>query len=157
MKQMFVMAAAALSLAACNEQKTTESVTTNGDTLTTTTTMDPINNTMGTATYTVAEGDVLYRDGKVWVYRNNEYVVADNDVTLDGGIIVRKNGEVVKDGKVVQLEEEEKVSRTGKFFNKMGEGLEDAWDGTKKAVRKAGEAVGKAGEKVGDAVKDAVN
>jgi len=64
MKRIFVLAIAATSFVACNDQKTTDTTTVNSDT-TTMVTMD--DNTMATQTYVAGEGDVTYRDGKVIV------------------------------------------------------------------------------------------
>lgn len=154
MKRIFVLAIAATSIVACNDQKTTETTTVNSDTAAMVTMDD---NSMTTQTYVAGEGDVMYRDGKVMVWRNNAYVEADNDVTLDDNVVVKRNGDVVRNGKTVRLEEGEAVTRTGRWFNKAGEAVEDAWDATKKGVNKAGDAIKKGANKVGEEVKDVVN
>ncbi len=154
MKRIFVFAIAATSFVACNDQKTTDTTTVNSDT-TTMVTMD--DNTMATQTYVASEGDVMYRDGKVMVWRNNAYVEADNDVTLDDNIVVKRNGDVIRNGETARMEDGEAVTRTGRWFNKAGEGIEDGWEATKKGVRKAGEAIKKGAKKVGEEVKDVVN
>ena len=110
-----------------------------------------------TTTYVATEGDVIYRDGKVMVWRNDAYVLADEDVKLDDNVIVKKNGDVVRNGKTVRLEEGEAVTRTGKWFNKAGEGIEDGWDAAKKGVNKAGDAIKKGANKVGEEVKDIIH
>ncbi len=84
MKKIFVLAALTATFMACNDSNTGDT-TVETDTTTTTTT-----NT--TVQYTPAEGDVSYRDGKVVVWRNGDWVVSDDDVTLDNGVVVRKNG-----------------------------------------------------------------
>lgn len=156
MKRILVFALAASLLAACNDQKSTETTTTvNSDTATIIT---PGASTSTTSTlYTPAEGDIMYRDGKVMVWRNNGYILADNDVKLDDNIVVRKNGEVIRNGVVVKLEDGQGVSKTGRFFNKAGEAIDDAWDATKAGVKKAADAVGKGAKKVGEEVKEAVH
>ena len=53
-----------------------------------------------------------------------------------------------------ELEDGEVVTRTGRFFVKSGNAVEDAWDATKKGARKAGDAIEKGANKVGDEVKD---
>ena len=53
------------------------------DTSTTTTTTAPATTT--TITYTPGEGDATYRNGKVMVWKGNEWVVADDDVKMDDG------------------------------------------------------------------------
>lgn len=165
MKQMIALLFTAISFTACNNADKTETTTsTNADTMeltpptTTTTTTNVISDTVtNTRAYVPAEGDVVYRNGKVMVWRNNDYVESKEDITLNDGVIIRKNGEVKKDDKMMKLEEGESVTTTGKFFNKAGEGIEDAWDATKKGVGKAASAIKKAGNKVGEEVKDAVN
>jgi hypothetical protein len=158
MKKTMVMAAVIL-LAACNSNNKTETpVTMDSDTAKLVVTPEPPVTPVppSTTVYTPAEGDVAYRNGKLMVWKNNNYVEADDDVTLEGGVIVKKNGEVTKKDKTVKLEEGQSVSKTGKFFNKAGEGIDDAWQATKKGVGKAADAVKKAGKKVGEEVKEAV-
>jgi len=105
-----------------------------------------------TTTYTPAENDVSYRDGKVMVWRGNTWVESDDDVKMDNGVVVYKNGDVKKDDNTVKLQDGEVVSHTGKFFDKTGQAIEDAWDATKKGVSKAGKAIGNTAEKAKDAV-----
>jgi hypothetical protein len=160
MKTFIVLALAAVSITACGDQKNTETTTVTTDTLNgyaDTSTTVVTDNTVVVNPYVAAEGDITYKDGKLMVYRNNAWVVADKDVTLDSGIVVRRNGEVVRNGTTVKLEEGETVSKTGRFFNKAGEAIDDAWDATKRGVSKAAKAVGKGAKKVGEEVKDAVN
>lgn len=154
MKKIFVLAIAATSFVACNDQKATDTTV---ETDTTTTVSTDVTTTTVPTAYVAGEGDVIYRDGKVLVWRNNAYVETDKDVTLDDNVVVRRNGDVVRDGKVVKLEDGQAVTRTGRFFNKAGEAIEDAWDATKKGVNKAGDAIQKGAKKVGEGVKDAVN
>ena len=45
-------------------------------------------------------------------------VDADNDVTLDDGVVVTRTGRVRRDGKEVELHDGEVVSKTGRFFDK---------------------------------------
>jgi hypothetical protein len=156
MKRILVFALAAISFTACDNKKTDETTISSSDSATTTSDVMADNTTVAN-TYIPAEGDVMYRDGRLMVWRSNAYVVADNDVNQDNGIVVRRNGEVVREGKVIRLQEGEAVTKTGRFFNKAGEAIEDAWDATKKGVSKAADAVGKGAEKVGDKVKDAVD
>jgi hypothetical protein len=157
MKKILVFALAAASLTACNDQKNNNTATNSDTTVTTTTTADVSGNTSTASTYVPADGDVMYRDGKLMVWRNNAYVLADTDITQDSGIVVRRNGEVIREGRVVKLEEGQAVSKTGRFFNKAGEAIGDAWDATKKGVGKAADAVKKGANKVGEGVKKAVD
>src|SRR5687768_7835408 len=135
MKKLFVLSIiGAAILVSCNsENKETTSTTTNSDTTE--------NAAAANNTYAPAEGDVSYRNGKVMVWRNNDWVETDEDVTLNDGVVVRRNGEVKRGDDVVKLEEGESVDRSGRFFDKAGNAIEDAWDATKKGVKKAGEEV----------------
>ncbi len=160
MKTIIVLALAVVSITACGDQKNTDTTTVTTDTLNsyadTSATVVTDNTTVVNA-YVPAEGDISYRGGKLMVYRNNAFVEADRDVTLDSGIVVRRNGEVVRSGTTVKLEDGETVTKTGRFFNRAGEAIDDAWDATKRGVSKAAKAVGKGAKKVGEEVKDAVN
>lgn len=141
MKKIIVLALAATTFAACSEQKSNEStmVTTDSSTEVTMDKMD--NTTTTTTTYTPADGDISYTNGKVMVWRNNAYIEADNDVTLDDNIVVKRNGEATRNGVVIKLEDGERVSKTGRFFNRTGEAIEDGWDATKRGAKKVGEKV----------------
>jgi outer membrane biogenesis lipoprotein LolB len=80
MKKIFAFAFIAAAFTACNDADTdTTSVDT--DTTTTSTTMTT------TRSYSAAEGDVSYRNEKLMVYRNGNWVESDKDVTLDNGIV----------------------------------------------------------------------
>lgn len=138
MKKLFVFAIiGATVLSACNsDNRETTSTTINSDT-----TENAAVGSSTTTTYSPAEGDVSYRNGKVVVWRNNDWVETDEDVTLNDGVVVKRNGEVKKGDDVVKLEEGESVDRSGRFFDKAGNAIEDAWDATKKGVKKAGEEV----------------
>jgi len=145
MNKIFLAAGMAFTFIACNNS-TDSTTSTNADTST---------NAAAAATpYTPAEGDVSYKSGKVHVWRNNDWVETDRDVTLDNGVVVRTNGHVEKDGNTVVLEDGEVVNKSGKFFDKAGNVIEDAWQGAKKGVKKAGEGIEKGAKKVGEEVKD---
>jgi hypothetical protein len=135
MKKLFVLSIiGATILVSCNsENKETTSTTVNSDTTE--------NAAASSTTYAPSEGDVSYRSGKVMVWRNNDWMETDEDVTLNDGVVVRRNGEVKRGDDVVKLEEGESVDRSGRFFDKAGNAIEDAWDATKKGVKKAGEEV----------------
>ncbi|HTM92336.1 MAG TPA: DUF6799 domain-containing protein [Flavisolibacter sp.] len=93
------------------------------------------------AAYAPSDGDVTYRSGKVMVWRDGEWKEADSDVHLNNGVVVNRKGEVIKEDKVVVLDDGEVVNRSGRFFDKAGNAIDDAWDATKKGVKKAGEEV----------------
>jgi hypothetical protein len=119
MKKILVAAGIVL-LMSCNDEKkdsTTETETTTSK------------------TYTATEGDVSYRGGKLVVYRNGAWVDADNDVTLDNGIVVRRTGRVAKDNEEYELEDGVVVTKTGDFFDRAGNAIENGWEGVKKAFR----------------------
>ena len=157
MKKIILMALVAGSFAACNDEKKTEVTTTATDTSMTVTPDETVSATTTASVYAPAEGDIIYRSGKVMVWRNGVYVASDNDVTLDNGIVVNRNGQATRNGVVVTMEDGETVTRSGRWYNKAGEGIDDAWDATKKGVRKAANAVEKGAKKVGEEIKDVVN
>ena len=96
MKKIFAFAFIAAAFTACNDADTdTTSVDTDTTTTSTTTTT--------TRSYTAAEGDVSYRNEKLMVYRNGNWVESDKDVTLDNGIVVSRKGEARRDKDVVVL------------------------------------------------------
>jgi hypothetical protein len=152
MKKIIVMTFAALSLAACNNDKTDNARVDTEDTTTTTKTT-----TTTSAAYAPAEGDVTYRNNKVMVMRNGEWVEADRDVKLENDVVVYRNGKARKGEVEIELEEGEVVDRSGNVFDKTGRAIENAWDATKEGVKDAGRAVGNAAEKVGKEAKDVVD
>ena len=81
---------------------------------------------------------------------------ADQDVALDNNVTVRRTGTVVRDGKEYTIEEGEVVSRTGNFFDKAGNKIDNAWDDTKRLAKNAGKKVKKGAQKVGEKVEKAV-
>ncbi|MGV3656981.1 MAG: hypothetical protein ACO1NX_03470, partial [Chitinophagaceae bacterium] len=70
MKKFLVMALAAVSLAACNDADG-DNASTDMDTTTTTTTTTT---TSANEAYSPVDGDVTYRENKVRVMRNGEWV-----------------------------------------------------------------------------------
>ena len=137
---------------ACGDGKTDSAATT-----TTTTSTTSSNNANSTTTYTAADGDVSYREGRVMVWRNNEWSASDADVTLDDGTVVRRNGHAVRNGEDVELEDGTVVNKSGRFFDKAGNVIEDGWEGVKKGASKAKEGVEKGFNKAKEEVKDATN
>ena len=154
MKKIFLMASVVALLSACNAN-------TDENTVVTTDTLGPVTQTETPVTtsetvvvhkYTPAEGDVTYRNNQLMVWRSNDWVKVEKDVTLDNGVVVYKNGEVKKEGKTVKLEDGEVVTSVGEFFNKTGDAINDAWGSTKKGVRKAGDALDKVGKDIKESV-----
>ncbi|WP_300601193.1 DUF6799 domain-containing protein [Niabella sp.] len=103
------------------------------------------------------EGDVMLKEGKTYVYTNGNWVVTEKEVKLDNGIVIAPNGEVKnKDGKVVVLQEGEYVNKSGGFFDRAGNAVENAWDNTKEGVAKGAEATKDAAQKAAEATKEGV-
>ena len=125
MKKIFLAAGIAFLLSCNDEKKDSETKT----------------ETTTSKTYTESEGDVSYRGGKVMVYRNNAWVEADDDITLENGIVVRRTGRVAKDNEVYELEDGVVVTKTGNFFDKAGNAIEDGWEGVKKGFKNVKEEV----------------
>ncbi len=151
MKKLLLAATVASIAVACNnEAKQSNSndtvITSSVDTL-------PVTETL----VEYQEGDVIKKDGQVVVYRNTAWIPVEEEIILDNGVKVRKNGEVVdKNGRTIVLEDGERVTKTGLFFNRAGAAVEDAWDATKRGVSNAAEATGNAVEKGYDATKQGV-
>jgi hypothetical protein len=125
MKNMFVFALMIATILSCNTNTSTTKQT----------------ETSSHAAYAPSEGDVTSRNGKVMVWKDGEWKEADTDVHLNGGIVVNRRGEVIRGDKIVVLKDGEVVDRSGRFFDKAGNAIDDAWDATKKGVKKVGEEV----------------
>lgn len=155
MKKFFLVASVVALLSACNAN-TDESTVVKTDTLGPVITNEtPLTSTETVVVnkYTPAEGDVTYRNNQLLVWKGNDWVKVEKDVTLNNGVVVYKNGEVKKEGKTVKLEDGEVVTSVGEFFNKTGDAINDAWNSTKKGVKNAGDAM----EKVAKDVKESVD
>ena len=99
MKKIFAIAIAVVSSTACNNIETSND-TRDSSTNSATTTATPSDTTISASTtYTASDGDVTYRDKKVRVMKNGEWVDADKDVTLDNGVVVYRSGRVKKNSK----------------------------------------------------------
>lgn len=106
-----------------------------------------------TGSYTEKEGDVTYRNGKVMVWRDNQWVEAENDVEVNG-MTVRKTGVIVRDGEEVEMEEGEVVGPDDRYFDEAGNAIQDGWDGLKKGAHEAKEGVKKGYNEAKDEVKE---
>ncbi len=152
MKKFFVLAGMAAILTACNNDGSSDN-TVNNDSLR----QDSINQAnSASSNYQAAEGDVSYRNGKLVVWRNNAWVDNDADVTLDNDVVVRRSGRVERNGDTVELEDGEVVTKTGRFFDRAGNAIEDAWDATKRGAKKVGSTIEKGADKAAGEVKDAL-
>ncbi|GAB4093907.1 DUF6799 domain-containing protein [Flaviaesturariibacter terrae] len=185
MKKIFLVAGVAL-LAACNDTSTSSEKNVEGNSMTdtarttnnamgngtdtgstystngtgatnTTTTTTSTTSTSSSQAYSPSEGDVTRRNGKVMVYRNHSWVSADRDMKGDNGVTITHTGTVTREGKSVDIQEGETVTKTGNFFDKAGNAVSNAWDKTKEVGKDVGHAVGNAAKKVGNKVKDAVD
>ena len=141
--------------AAC-DTNTTDSTVVSKDTSMTmvpVTTTEPVttNNT-----YMPADGDAIYRDGKLMVWKNGDYVLADSDVTYQNGVMVTRAGKVKLNDKTVELKDGEVVTSTGGFFDNAGHAISNGWDATKHgvnvALKKTGDALKKAGKETKEAL-----
>ena len=148
MKKLFALAFIAVGFAACNNEAGNKD---NNDTLAVVTDTAVVVEQTPAPTVTYTEGDISRRDGKVVVYRNNDWAPVDKDITLDDGTVVTTSGEARnKDGKVYRIEDGYYVTRAGRFFDRTGAAINNAWEATKEGVQNAGEAVKDGAEKVGD-------
>lgn len=157
MKKIFLMAIVATSLAACNNAENTESTSVTTEDSTVMVDANPNTNSDMVSTYTAAEGDVMYTEGKTMVYSNGTWVAADKDVTIENGIVITTDGKVIKDNKTVRLADGEVVNKTGNFFNKAGQAIEDGWDATKHGVNEAADATKKGLQKAGEGIEKGAN
>lgn len=150
MKKFLALAAVVFSFTACNSQQSSNT-TISSDTAVKK--MDNVATMPVTAdVYVPVDGDVMMKDGKVMIWRNNTWVTPEGDVTLTDGTIISKDGVVKRDGQTATLGEGETVNKDGNFFDKAGKGISKGWDATKKGVSKAGEATGKAVKEAGKAI-----
>ncbi len=146
-----------IALFAACDSNTTDSTVVSTDTSMTmvpATTTETVTTT--NTTYMPAEGDAIYRGGKLMVWRNGDYVLADSDVTYQNGVMVTRAGKVKLDDKTVDLKDGEVVTSTGGFFDNAGHAISDGWDATKHgvntALKKTGDALKKAGKETKEAI-----
>lgn len=152
MKKLLFLSIVAASLAACNNESKNAATATDGS-VSVVLDSTPV---VSTPVVTYNEGDISRRDGKVVVYKNNDWVVIDKDYTLDNGIIITPAGNMkTKDGKTVVLEDGYHVTKAGRFFDKAGNAIENAWDATKGGVKTAAEATKDGAQKVAEGTKEA--
>jgi hypothetical protein len=154
MKKILGLAIVSMAIFACND---TQSPSINEDTRDTSTVIETPPPATTETVYVPAEGDYTYREKKVMVMKNGEWVEVDKEVRLDNGTVIEKNGTVKRDGKEVKLEEGTVVNKEGNFFDKTGHAIENAWEATKDGVKKAGNEIEKGAEKVGDEAHDATH
>ncbi len=107
-----------------------------------------------TTTYTSADGDLTWKESKLYVYKNGEWVLVDKDITLADGTIITVNGEVKKGDKTINLKEGEKVTTVGEFIDNTGKKIENAWDATKEGVSDAADKVKEGAKETGEKIKE---
>lgn len=158
MKRIFLIAGMAILFTACNNSGTTDNNTsTDNDTSAPADTTMTMTTTTTTTTYTPAEGDVIYKNGHFMVYKGNDWSDVADDVTLDNGVTIYKNGDAKKEDRTIRLNDGEVITHSGSFIDKTGHAVKDAWGSTKDAVGKAGKAVGDAAGDAGNAVGNAAS
>lgn len=154
MKKIFSLAAISFIIFSCNDNttKTTET------SLDTTMTKDGTVAATTVTTYTSADGDVTYKEGKLMIYENGSWKEAEKDVVLDDGTVVTVKGEAKdKNGKTVMVSDGGIINKTGKWFDKAGNAIANAWDDTKDAVKEGAHEVKQGAEKAGEKIKETVN
>lgn len=156
MKKILGLAVVSMAIFACNDN---QSPGINKDTRDTSAVMEtpPPPPATTEAVYMPAEGDYTYKEKKVMVMKNGEWVEVKKEVKLDNGTVIEKNGTVKRDGKEIELEEGTVVNKEGNFFDKAGHAIDNAWDATKSGVKKAGNEIEKGAKKVGEEVHDATH
>jgi predicted small secreted protein len=145
MKKILAIALFATVFTACNNEA--ENKTTPEDTL---------SKKEVTTTYTSADGDLNWKESKLYIYKNGEWVLVEKDITLADGTVITVNGEVKKGNKVIQLKEGEKVNTVGEFIDNTGKKIENAWDATKEGVSNAADKVKEGAKETGEKIKDGV-
>lgn len=151
MKRFLALAIAASTLYACGDAQNDNAAVDDRDEA-------PISSPAPeTEVYTPAEGDVTFRDNKLRVWRENEWKDADDDVTLDNGAVVFRDGRVKKDDKEIELEDGEVVNKTGDFFDRTGHAIEKGWNDVKAGAKEMGKDIEKGAEKAGDKIEGAVD
>lgn len=158
MKKLVLLMAVAGMFAACTDNKTEESTTTVDTAMNADGTATVTETTTTQTTYTPAEGDVKRENNMIVVYRSNAWTpVSEKEVMLDNGTVVSSNGEVKNnEGKVVVIEEGQTVTKTGRFFDRTGNAIENAWDKTKEGVKDAANTVGNGVDKAAGKAHDAI-
>lgn len=110
-----------------------------------------------TATYVPKNGDVIYKDNKIMVRKDDQWVACDEKITLDNGAVVYTDGLVRKDDKEIKLQDGEIISEEGNVFDKAGQKIESGWKDAKEGIKDAGKEIEKGAKKTGDKIEDAVD
>lgn len=122
MKKFLLIAAVAATFTACNNDKATEttvadsSAMANDAMMTDTSSMSQMATT-STPAYT--EGSRMMKGGKVMSYKSNAWVEMTEPATLNNGMRVMSNGDVIMNGKTTRMTE-------GQWMNAEGMMMDDA-------------------------------
>ena len=156
MKKILGLAIVSMAIFACNDS---QSPSINNDTRDTSAAIETPQPPPASTevVYTPAEGDYTYKEKKVMVMKDGQWVEVKKKVKLDNGTVIEENGTVKKEGKEVKLEDGTVVNKEGNFFDKTGHAIDNAWDATKDGVKKAGHEIKEGANKVGDKVHDATH
>ncbi len=158
MKRVFILALTAGFLASCTDSGDKTTVTTgSSDTAVVIDNDSAATSTTTTTTYTPGDGDVTMRDGKTMVWKDGAWVATTGNTTMSNGMIISREGKVTHESRTITLNEGEAVNRTGNFFDRTGNAIDNAWDATKRGVNKAADATGDALKKAGNKIEDAVD
>lgn len=151
MKNLLLLLLFTGAFAACNESEAEETTATDS------TVMTKEAPAPEPSARKAAEGDVSYEGGRVRLYRDNTWGDVNEDIMLDNGVVIRRDGRAMKDGEEYALEDGYIMDREGNVWDKTGKTVSDAWDATKHGVKKGAQAVGDAAEKAGEKARDAVD
>ncbi|MBX2921369.1 MAG: hypothetical protein KF746_04180 [Chitinophagaceae bacterium] len=154
MKKALFLAALTAVFAACGNESKTESEGATGSDVTVTPAETNKDEAPATVTYTAEEGDVMWKEGKLLVYKDGNWSVAEKDITLNDGTVISLKGDISKDGKTINIKEGETVKKTGQFFDKAGNAVSNAWDAAKEAVKDGADAVKEGVKDAAGAVKE---
>lgn len=145
-----IASASILLLSACNDQKSSSTTSTNSDS-----TLNSTNT--ASSSYAAADGDVKFTGNKLMVMKNGTWVEADNDIKLESGVTIYRDGRVERDDYQIELRDGEMVNKSGDFFDRTGSAISNAWDATKEGASDAGRAVKKGFNKVGQKIESAID
>ena len=114
MKKILGLAIVSMAIFACNDA---ESPSINEDTRDTSTVIETPPPATTETVYVPAEGDYTYREKKVLVMKNGEWVEVEKEVKLDNGTIIEKDG--TEERGAPNIKTQRKINRTGLGFMKL--------------------------------------
>lgn len=132
MKKTITVAASVLILMACNNSSTTATTTTDSANVSTTdASRTSVQTTQTNTAYSPSEGDVIYKEKKVMVWKDGKWVSVNKETKLENGVTVYPNGTIRKDNQEQQLDDGVVVTKSGDFLDRTGHTINNAWDSTK--------------------------